>query len=164
MPKTLILGVGNLLMSDDGVGIRVIERLEAAYRLPEDVQTLDGGTCGLDLLHYLEGVEHLIVVDAANFNEPPGTIRRLEGEAVPAFLAQKISPHEINLPELLFSAKLTGIYPRSVVVLGIQPQTLAVGLALSPPLAARVDELVERVLAELKQLGQHNEVSAPVDG
>jgi hydrogenase maturation protease len=149
MPKTLILGVGNLLMSDDGVGVRVIERLEATRALPEGVTALDGGTCGLDLLHFLEGVDLLIVIDAANFNQPPGTIRRLEGEAVPAFLAQKISPHEINLPELLFSAKLCGIYPQKVVVLGVQPQTLEVGLELSPAVAVRVDELVERALAEL---------------
>jgi hydrogenase maturation protease len=153
MPKTLILGVGNLLMSDDGVGVRVIERIEAARTVPADVQTVDGGTCGLDLLHFLEGVEHLIVVDAANFDAPPGTIRRLVGEAVPAFLAQKISPHEINLPELLFSAKLTGIYPNRVVVLGIQPQTLEVGLELSPAVAARVDELADRALAEVEWPG-----------
>ena len=110
---------------------------------------MDGGTCGLDLLQFLEGVEHLIVVDAANLGQPPGTIARLEGEAVPAFLAQKVSPHEINLPELLFSAKLTGIYPKRVVVLGIQPQTIETGVDLSPAVAARVDELVERVLAEI---------------
>jgi hydrogenase maturation protease len=151
MPKTLILGVGNLLMSDDGVGVRVIERMEATCTLPADIQTVDGGTCGLDLLHFLEGVELLVVVDAANFGQAPGTIQRLEGDAVPAFLAQKISPHEINLPELLFSAKLTGIYPNRVVVLGIQPQTLALGLELSPPVAARVDELVGLALAEIGQ-------------
>ncbi len=149
MTKTLILGVGNLLMSDDGVGVRVIERIEAAHVLPENVQTLDGGTCSLDLLHYLEGIDNLVVVDAADLRQPPGTIKRLEGEAVPAFLAQKVSPHEINLPELLFSAKLVGIYPQRVVVLGIQPQTLEVGIELSPPLAAKVDELAALALAEI---------------
>jgi hydrogenase maturation protease len=149
MVKTLILGIGNLLLSDDGVGVHVIQKLQAAHTLPDEVQIVDGGTCGLDLLQYLEGVEHLIVVDAANLGQPPGTIARLEGEAVPAFLAQKVSPHEINLPELLFSAKLIGIYPQQVVVLGIQPQTIATGVDLSPAVAARVDELVERVLAEI---------------
>lgn len=149
MLKSLILGVGNLLLSDDGVGVRVVERLERARALPEGVQTLDGGTCGLDLMQYLEGVDQLVVVDAANFGQPPGTIQRLEGDAVPAFLAQKVSPHEINLPELLFSAKLVGIYPSRVVVLGIQPESLEVGLELSPAVAARVDELAERALAEV---------------
>jgi hydrogenase maturation protease len=149
MTKTLILGVGNLLMSDDGIGVRVVERIAAARVLPPDAQTLDGGTCGLDLLHFLEGVENLIVVDAANMGLPPGTIRRMEGDDVPAFLAQKVSPHEINLPELLFSARLVDIYPRRVVVLGIQPQSIAVGLELTPPIAAQLDELADRALAEI---------------
>lgn len=147
--KTLVLGVGNLLLSDDGVGVHVVQRLQERQTLPEDVQVVDGGTCGLDLLHFLEGVQRLIVVDAANMGLPPGSIRRLEGDAVPAFLAQKVSPHEINLPELLFSAKLTGIYPEQVVVLGIQPQSLETSLELTPPVAARVDELVQRVLDEV---------------
>jgi hydrogenase maturation protease len=150
MARSLILGVGNLLMSDDGVGVRVIERIDTARSLPEGVQTLDGGTCGLDLLRFLEGVENLIVVDAANLGGVPGEIQRLEGEAVPAFLAQKVSPHEINLPELLFSAKLIGIYPKRVVVLGIQPQSIAVGLEISPPVADKIDELADRALAEVK--------------
>ena len=149
MSKTLILGVGNLLLSDDGVGVRVIHKLQEEHTLPAEVETVDGGTCGLDLLQFLEGVDHLIVVDAANLGLPPGTIKRLEGDAVPAFLSQKVSPHEINLPELLFSARLTGIYPKKVVVFGIQPQTIETSLDLSPPVAAQLDELVDRVLAEL---------------
>jgi len=148
MGKTLILGVGNLLLSDDGVGVHVIRQLEAAYSLPAGVETLDGGTCGLDLLQYLEGVDNLVVVDAADFGAAPGTIKRMEGDAVPAFLALKVSPHEINVPELLFSAKLTDIYPARVVVLGIQPQSLDVGMELTPPVAARVDELARMAVEE----------------
>lgn len=150
--KTLILGVGNLLLSDDGIGVRVIQELQDKYTLPAEVETVDGGTCGLDLLHFLEGVDHLIVVDAANMGLPPGSIKRLEGEAVPAFLSQKVSPHEINLPELLFSAKLTGIYPKKVVVFGIQPQTIETGLDLSPPVAAQLEELTRLVFSEASRL------------
>lgn len=149
MVKTLVLGVGNLLLTDDGVGVRVVERLLETHSLPEEVQVVDGGTCGLDLLPFLVGVEKLIVVDAANLGQPPGTIRRMVGEEVPVFLSQKLSPHEINLPELLFSAKLTDIYPPEVVVLGIQPQSLETSLDLTPPVAAQVDELVTRVLEEI---------------
>lgn len=149
MVKTLVLGVGNLLLTDDGVGVRVVQRLLETHSLPEEVQVVDGGTCGLDLLPFLVGVEKLIVVDAANLGQPPGTIRRMAGEEVPVFLSQKLSPHEINLPELLFSAKLTDIYPPEVVVLGIQPQSLETSLDLTPPVAARVDELVARVLEEI---------------
>lgn len=149
MPHTLVLGVGNLLMSDDGVGVHAVQRLEKRP-LPPGVEVLDGGTCGLDLLQFFEGVERLIVLDAANLGCEPGTIVRLEGDDVPAFLAIKVSPHEINLPELLFSAKLSGIYPREVVVLGVQPETIETGVALSPPVAAQVDALLARVMAEIQ--------------
>lgn len=149
MPHTLILGVGNLLMSDDGVGVHAVQRL-AGRPLPPGVEAVDGGTCGLELLQYFEGVERLIVLDAADLGRPPGEIVRLEGEEVPAFLALKVSPHEINLPELLFSARLSGVYPRRVVVLGVQPASIATGVELSPPVAAQVAALVEKVMEEIQ--------------
>lgn len=151
MKKTLVLGVGNLLLTDDGVGIHTIQRLQEAQTFPEEVQVLDGGTCGLDLLQYLEGVERLIIVDAAQLGQPAGTIVRMEGEQVPAFLSLKTSPHEIGLPELLFAAKLTDIYPQEVVVFGVQPESIETSLGLTPALAARVDELVEMLAAEVKR-------------
>ena len=149
MKKTLVLGVGNLLLSDDGVGIHTIQRLQAAHGLSEEVQVVDGGTCGLDLLQFLEGIERLIIVDAAKMGKPFGTVVRLEGDQVPAHLSLKTSPHEIGLPELLFAAKLTKIYPSEVVVFGVEPQSLETSLEMTPAVAARVDELVELVTAEV---------------
>jgi hydrogenase maturation protease len=151
--ETLILGVGNLLLSDEGVGLRVLERLAATYDLPEGVQTLDGGTLGLDLLYYLEGVENLLIIDAVEMGKEPGTLLRLEGDEVPAFLSIKISPHQIGIPDMLFAAKLKDLYPRNVVLWGVQPGVLDAGLDLSPPVAAQVDELVEKVVDELRQWG-----------
>jgi hydrogenase maturation protease len=151
MKKTLVLGVGNLLLSDDGVGIHTIQRLQEAHTLPEEVQVVDGGTCGLDLLQFLEGIERLIIIDAAQMGKPPGTVVRMEGEQVPAFLSLKTSPHEIGLPELLFAAKLTDIYPQDVVVFGVQPESLETSLGLTPAVEARVDELVELVSAEVNR-------------
>jgi hydrogenase maturation protease len=151
MRKTLVLGVGNLLLSDDGVGIHTIQRLQEAHTFPEEVQVVDGGTCGLDLLQFLEGIERLIIVDAAQMGKPPGTVVCMEGEQVPAYLALKTSPHEIGLPELLFTAKLINIYPEQVVVIGVQPESLATTLGLTPAVAARVDELVEMVVTEVER-------------
>ncbi len=150
---TLILGVGNLLLSDEGVGLRVLERLAATYDLPEGVQTLDGGTLGLDLLYYLEGVENLLIIDAVEMGKEPGTLLRLEGDEVPAFLSIKISPHQIGIPDMLFAAKLKDLYPRNVVLWGVQPAVLDAGLDLSPLVAARVDELAEKVVEELRRWG-----------
>jgi hydrogenase maturation protease len=149
MGHTLILGVGNLLMSDDGLGVHVLRRLETeAARLPETVQLVDGGTAGLELLGYLEGVSRLIIVDAVKAGDQPGTLVRLTGEAVPAYLSLKISPHEVALPDMLMTAKLRDLYPPEVVVWGIQPASLALGTDLSPEVAAQLDKLVEKVIAE----------------
>ncbi|MFN2165272.1 MAG: hydrogenase maturation protease, partial [Anaerolineae bacterium] len=93
MSQVLILGAGNLLLSDDGAGVHVIRRLMEAVELPEQVQVLDGGTMGLDLLHYLEGIRYLLIIDAMETGGPPGTLRRLAGDEVPAYLSVKMSPH-----------------------------------------------------------------------
>jgi hydrogenase maturation protease len=148
-----VLGVGNILLSDDGVGVHTIRRLQKVAQLPEEVQVVDGGTSGLDLLHYLEGVFHLVIVDAMEVNRPPGTLTRLTGDEVPAYLSTKMSPHEIGLPDMLFAAKLRDLYPEQVVIWGVQPATTEVGLDLSPPVADQVDALVENVLAELRRWG-----------
>lgn len=151
--RALVLGVGNVLLSDDGVGVHAIRRLEEVVRLPEEVQVLDGGTKGLDLLQYLEGVSHLLIVDAVEVDEPPGTLRRLAGEEVPAYLSLKMSPHEIGLPDMLFAAQLRELYPDEVVIWGVQPATTEVGLELSPPVASILDALVEAVVKELEEWG-----------
>ncbi len=116
MQRTLILGVGNLILSDDGVGIHAVRLLQEKVKFDESVQVIDGGTCGLDLLQYLEGIDRLIVLDAAKPDHSPGKITRITGEKVPAYLSIKTSPHEIGLPELLFAAKLSDIYPKEVVI------------------------------------------------
>ena len=148
MTKTVILGVGNLLLTDDGVGIHAIQKLQADYALPAGVQVVDGGTCGLDLLQFLEGVDHLIIIDAAKLGKAPGSIARLEGDQVPAYLALKTSPHEIGLPELLFTARLTDIYPERVVIFGVQPESIETHLGLTPAVAAILEELVELAAVE----------------
>ncbi|PKO15829.1 MAG: hydrogenase 2 maturation endopeptidase [Chloroflexi bacterium HGW-Chloroflexi-10] len=148
IPKTLILGVGNYLLSDDGVSVHAIERMLTLHQLPAEIQVVDGGTCGLDLLQYLEGISRLIIVDAVNNRAEPGTLIRLTGDQVPAYLSLKISPHDIGLPDLLATAKLRDLYPQQVVVLGIQPESLAVGVELTPVVAARLDELVQAVFEE----------------
>jgi hydrogenase maturation protease len=158
--RTLILGVGNLLLSDEGVGLHVLERLAATYDLPEGVQTLDGGTLGLDLLYYLENedgrpVENLLIIDAVKMGKEPGSLLRLEGDEVPSYLSIKISPHQVGIPDMLLAAKLKDLYPRNVVLWGVQPGVLDAGLELSPPVAAQLDTLVKKVVEELAQWGDH---------
>ena len=151
--KTLVLGVGNKLMSDEGVGVHVIEHLIRKYTLPAEVQVLDGGTLGLDLLYYLEGIENLLIVDAAETGKEAGTMIRLEGEQVPAFMSLKISPHQMGVPDMLAAAKMKDIYPRRLVLWGVQPDLITLSLDLSPILASKVDVLADGLVAELRAWG-----------
>jgi hydrogenase maturation protease len=151
--KTLVLGLGNILLRDEGVGVRVIERLQTLYDFPPEVQVLDGGTMALDLLPYVEDAARLLVIDALEMGAAPGTIARLEGNEVPAFLSIKISPHQMGLTDILAAARLRALYPQELVLWGVQPGTLGAGLALSAPVAAQVDALVEKALAELQRWG-----------
>ena len=157
---TLVLGVGNLLMSDEGVGVHVIKRLVENYKLPEEVQVLDGGTLGMDLLYYLEGAENLILIDAVETRKDPGTLVRLEGDDVPAFLSLKMSPHQIGVPDMLAAAKLKDVFPKRLILWGVQPELLEIGLDLSPIVAAQVDTIIQQVLEQLEIWG-HEVIPKP---
>ncbi len=149
MKRTLILGVGNLILSDDGVGIHAVRLLQEKVKLSDTIMVVDGGTCGLDLLQYLEGIDRLIVVDAAKPDHSPGKLTRITGEKVPAYLSIKTSPHEIGLPELLFAAKLSDIYPEEVVIYCVEAFSLDTGVELSPIVEKQLDNLIQQVLAEI---------------
>jgi hydrogenase maturation protease len=151
--KTLVLGVGNKLLSDEGVGVHVVERLAAGYVIPEEVQLLDGGTLGMDLLYYLEGIDNLLLVDAVETHKDPGTLIRLEGEEVPAFLSLKISPHQLGVPDMLAAARFKDLYPKRLVLWGIQPELLDIGLDLSPLIESQMDILIGNVVEQLRAWG-----------
>jgi len=153
VPTTLVLGVGNLLMADEGVGFRILERLVTQYQIPEEVLVLDGGTLGMDLLYYLEGMTNLLLVDAVEARIKPGSAVRLEGEKVPSFLTLKISPHQIGISDMLFAAKLKDIYPPNIVLWGIQPEKVEIGLDLSKTLELQLDPMVDNVIHELENWG-----------
>lgn len=152
-PKVLVLGIGNLVMSDDGVGVKVVQKLLREYRFAETVEILDGGTLGLDLLPKLEGVEHLIVVDAVETGEAPGTCVRLAGKELPIALETKVSPHQMGLKDLLSVAELLGHAPREMVLVGVQPGSIEMDTELTAVVEAKVDELVSMVLEELDLWG-----------
>ena len=147
--KTLVLGLGNTLLSDEGVGVRVVERLLASYDFPSEVEILDGGTLGLDLLPYIQRADRLLVVDAVELAAEPGTLVRLEGGDIPSVFGPKLSPHQMGLADLLNAAQLLDCLPDERVLWGCQPGTLRIGLDLSTPVGAQVERLVENVLSEL---------------
>lgn len=151
--RVVILGIGNLLLSDESVGVRALEALRAGHDVPPEVSLIDGGTSGMEFLEDLESVDLLIVLDAIRANRAPGSLIRLAGAEVPVFFRTKLSPHQIGLSDVLASLELLGRAPREVVVLGVEPLTLETGMQLSAPVAARLPELVEATVRELDAHG-----------
>jgi hydrogenase maturation protease len=149
----LILGLGNILLQDEGLGVAALDRLTTAYRLPPEVRAVDGGTLGLDLLPLLENVDALLIVDAVKTGQPPGTLVRLEGQAIPAGLAVKMSMHQFGLGELLAVSSLQGILPSRIVLWGMEPASFEWGVELSPVVAEKLDALVKAVAEELQDWG-----------
>jgi len=151
--RILVLGVGNILLKDEGVGVRVIEELENRYEFPENVRLLDGGTQGLWLLPTLQLVDRLIVVDAVLGGGEPGTIYRLERQDLSNSLRAKQSAHDSDLVEALNLCSLLDTGPRTVTVIGIEPADIQpFGLGLTEQVSEKLDEIVMSVVAELTSM------------
>lgn len=151
--NVLVLGVGNILMGDEGIGTRAIDLLDKRYRFPENVELLDGGTSGIELLRYIEGRDHLILIDAVKGGQPPGTVVRVEGEDVPARFRTRISPHQLGISDLLATAQLTDSIPENMVLFGIEPKDVVMRLEMSPEVEAAMNRLAEVVVEELRRIG-----------
>lgn len=149
----VVLGIGNILLSDEGVGVHTVGLLEARYCVPDGVELVDGGTAGMDLLNTIADAEALIIIDCAELKSPPGTVRRISGPAVPAFFHQRISPHQIGLSDLLAGAALIGVLPERLTLIAIQPESLELGTELTATGRAAAALAVDYVVAELQALG-----------
>ncbi len=146
----LVLGLGNLLLSDEGVGVRVAEALVAGGRLPTDVEVVDGGTSGMELLEIMMGRRLIVVADAiSSERHRSGDIIRLDGAELDQFFQQRMSPHQIGLTDVLAALQLMDASPDRLVLFGIVPRSLELGLELTPPVAAARDRLVAAIEAEV---------------
>lgn len=154
-PKVTILGIGNVLWADEGFGVRAVETLHQHYTFPEEVTLLDGGTQGLYLVQHVQAAELLLVFDAVDYGLPPGTLKRVEDDAVPRFLgAKKMSLHQTGFQEVLFTAQLLGDYPRHLLLVGVQPEELEdYGGSLRPRVKAQIDPAIDVALAWLDRHG-----------
>jgi hydrogenase maturation protease len=138
-------------MRDEGVGVQAVRALEECYELPPELEVVDGGTSGLDLLPYIEARERVLLVDAVNFRQDPGYIGVLENEEIPALFAAKESLHHLGLMDVLAAAKLLDASPREICLIGIQPLRLEIGLELSELLQGKMELLLGRIIAKLKE-------------
>ena len=152
--KVLVLGIGNVLWADDGFGVRAIEALHAAYELPSQVELLDGGTQGMNLLEPVTAVAAVLVFDAIDFGLAPGSVRLLRDREVPACCGTKMSLHQASFQELLAIADLQGRFPPQLTLIGVQPERLSdFGGSLSDCVRAQLPRAVELAAAELAAWG-----------
>jgi len=151
--KISVLGIGNLLLGDEGAGVRAVNVLRDEYRFPDHVRFIDGGTMGLDLLPFIEGSERLLILDAVDFRAKPGTVGVVEGVNLRAFLDTKLSVHQIGLPDMLFAAAFTGITPPEMCLVGIQPGRLETGLKMTADLEDNFQAFLDAALARLDKWG-----------
>ncbi len=151
--RVLVLGLGNVLLGDDGVGPATLARLERDYRFPPEVRLVDGGTLGLALLDELAQAEQAILVDAVATGEAPGTLVRLQGEAVRDAVRERLSVHQVGVADLLDAARLIGCYPDSVVLLGLVPGSIGVRVGRTAAVDAALTGLVLAVVREVRSLG-----------
>lgn len=149
----LVLGVGNLLMQDEGVGVRALEELERRFTIPPCVELLDGGTAGMELLGQLAERDALVIIDAVQAGKPPGSLVRFADDEVPSVFRQKISPHQLGVSDLLAAARMTDCLPARLVLFGVQPKDLGTGLELSREVERVLEELTLLVALELEALG-----------
>ncbi|HEY8394178.1 MAG TPA: HyaD/HybD family hydrogenase maturation endopeptidase [Thermaerobacter sp.] len=143
--RITILGLGNTLFSDEGVGVHALPLLREALRDVPGIEFIEGGTDGLRLLGPVEAAEALIVIDAVDANQPPGTVLVLEAEDIPAVMTPKLSVHQVAFSEVLFLTKLRGTTPRRLKMVGVQPQSLEMGLALSDTVRERLGDVIAAV-------------------
>ncbi len=140
--RPVVIGLGNPLMGDDGVGLAALERLREH---PAGAELVDGGTWGMNLLPVLESADRVLLIDAIRTGAPPGTIHELTRDEMPAMLVHKLSPHQIDLREVLALGTLRGTLPADLVAIGIEPEVVEMQTELSAVVAAALPALLERI-------------------
>jgi len=149
----LILGIGNVLWADEGFGVRAVDEMHRQYEFPDNVKLMDGGTQGLYLLQHVQAAEILVVFDAIDYGLEPGTLKLIEGDAVPNFLgAKKMSLHQTGFQEVLATAEMLGDYPKHILLVGVQPVELEdYGGSLRPLVKERIQTAISSALIWLRK-------------
>ncbi|MGJ7921812.1 HyaD/HybD family hydrogenase maturation endopeptidase [Neobacillus sp. LXY-4] len=148
--KITILGIGNSIFTDEGVGIHILPLLEERFAGDPEIEIIEGSTDGMKLLGPVEDTDHLIVIDAINAGKPGGTIISLIGNEIPAYFGIKMSIHQLGFQEVLFAAKLREKYPKNIAMLGMQPSSLELGVQLTEVNQAMLPDLAEAVVRQVQ--------------
>lgn len=151
--NAVVLGIGNTILTDEAAGVRTVEALEQAYRMPSNVLVIDGGTSGMEMIEDLSNLDFLLVIDVVKTGAAPGTLVKIAGAEIPVFFRDKLSPHQIGLPDVLASLELLDAIPKEIVVLGVEPISLELGMDMTPTIAATIPQLMAQAVDELIQRG-----------
>lgn len=152
MSGTVVIGLGNPLMGDDGFGLAALRRLEENWYL-EDVELVDGATWGMSLLPLIEDADRVILLDAVDAGVEPGAVVALERDRLPVYLTRKLSPHQVDLQDVFAAAALRGRLPEDTVVIGVQPESVVLSLDLTPAVANATRAAASIAVARLRRWG-----------
>ncbi len=151
--RAVVLGAGNILLSDEGIGVHAVNALAERYSIPVEVEVIDGGTSAMDCLDRIAGADFLLIADCVRSGREPGTLVRLGDGELRAFFRTRISPHQVGLSDVLATLTFHGISPVRTVLIGAEPKSFALGLEPTPELASILPALVEALAAELTAAG-----------
>lgn len=149
--KINIIGIGNTLYTDEGVGVHIIPYLEEALTGFNNVEMIEGATDGMRLLEPVEEADYLIIIDAINAGKPGGELITIRQEEIPRYYGVKMSVHQVGFQEVLFAADLRGRLPEEMVMFGVQPDSLDLNIGLSDKVKEKLPELVASVVQQVQQ-------------
>jgi hydrogenase maturation protease len=152
-PDVVVLGLGNLLLQDEGVGIHALRTLQENYQFTPQIELVDGGTSGLDLLTFFRPEAKMIMLDAMLFEQSAGSIGRVENEDILARLNTKTSVHHLGLSDLLAIAQLTDVTPGEIVLFGVQPESMDLKVEPTKTVKDAIPKLLEYVIEQLGEWG-----------
>ena len=149
----VVLGVGNILLTDEGLGVHVVEDLKANYTFTPQISLIDGGTMGMELLTYMRGMKKVLLIDAVNGGEAPGTIYEFPHRELEQYFTDHISVHEVGMQDILRIRAIQENPLEDAIVIGVEPESLDVGFEPSAPVQKALPEVKERVLRVLREWG-----------
>lgn len=149
----VVLGVGNILLTDEGLGVHVVEDLKANYTFTPQISLIDGGTMGMELLTYMRGMKKILLIDAVNGGEAPGTIYEFPHRELEQYFTDHISVHEVGMQDILRIRAIQENPLEDAIVIGVEPESLDVGFEPSVPVQKALPEVKERVLRVLREWG-----------
>lgn len=148
-----VMGIGNILMQDEGIGVHIIKKLSKQYEFDPHIALIDGGNMGMDLLPFFDEYNSMIIVDAVDFEKKPGFIDTIENDNILALFTTRMSLHHLGLKDVLSYAKLLDQTPKNLCLIGIQPDKVEMEMQLSEIINNKFDKLLNLVLQKLKEWG-----------